>query len=411
MQRHLTTYPQSIGARCAPPDTHPMRWLVLLLLIACSDRAPKAAAPAATVQHAVTEAQLTTVTLSPDAVRRLGIETAVVESTTVSPTRSVGGEVIVPPGQSLIVTAPVAGRIIAPDGAAIPSAGSSVVRRQVLMRLIALPPDRDLLRTKQDLATAEARLRQAESEAERAKSLYADRLLSQRDNERAQADLTAARAAHEAAAAQEGLVRDGAPDDSRGLTPLAIQAPDAGVVRMLHAGAGQSVAAGAPLAEIMRLDRLWVRVPVYAGDARSIARGSDALVHELAGPQSGSVLRASPVAAPPSADPAAASVDLYYEIRGATSRLRPGERVGVTLTLASPSKRSLVVPFAAVLRDMSGGSWVYERTDSVTFTRRRVEVARIVGSNAVLSAGPRAGTIVVTAGAAELFGTEFGAGK
>ncbi|MEP7344123.1 MAG: efflux RND transporter periplasmic adaptor subunit [Gemmatimonadaceae bacterium] len=403
--------PNEPGSLRMPSYAPLLSSFALSLVVGCSDPAPKAAAPAATVRHAVTEAQLTTVTLSPDAVRRLGIETATVESTSVAPTRSVGGEVVVPPGQSLIVTAPVAGRIIAPDDGAIPSAGTSVARRQVLMRLIALPPDRDLLRTKQDLVTAEARLRQAVAEAERVKSLYNDRLLSQRDNDRAQADLAAARAAHEAAAAQEGLVRDGAPEDSRGLTPLAIQSPDGGVVRMLYAGAGQSVAAGAPLAEILRLDRLWVRVPVYAGDTRSIVRRADALVHELAGPASGNVVRASPVAAPPSADPAASSVDLYYEIRGASSRLRPGERVGVTLTLSSASLHSLVVPFSAILRDMSGGSWVYERTDSVTFARRRVEVARIVGSNAVLASGPKAGTVVVTTGAAELFGTEFGAGK
>ncbi|MEJ7811102.1 MAG: hypothetical protein WKG32_11885, partial [Gemmatimonadaceae bacterium] len=68
-------------------------------------------------------------------------------------------------------------------------------------------------------------------------------------------------------------------------------------------------------------------------------------------------------------------------------------------------------PAAAIVRDMSGGSWVYERMDSLTFARRRVEVARVVGGRAVLAIGPKAGTPVVIAGAAELFGTEFGAGK
>jgi multidrug efflux pump subunit AcrA (membrane-fusion protein) len=181
------------------------------------------------------------------------------------------------------------------------------------------------------------------------------------------------------------------------------------VVRELRAAPGQTVAAGAPLAEIMRTDRVWIRVPVYAGDAASFARGAGATVHGLAGPQSGSTLRAVPVTAPPSADAAAASVDLYYEVRGGS--LRPGERVGITIPLAGAAALGLVVPLSAVVRDMSGGSWVYERADSVTFVRRRVEVARVVDGRAVLSLGPALGTPVVTAGAAELFGTEFGAGK
>ena len=45
------------------------------------------------------------------------------------------------------------------------------------------------------------------------------------------------------------------------------------------------------------------------------------------------------------------------------------------------------------------------------YVRQRVVVADITGSLAVLSQGPAAGARVVTDGAAELFGVEFGAGK
>jgi hypothetical protein len=43
--------------------------------------------------------------------------------------------------------------------------------------------------------------------------------------------------------------------------------------------------------------------------------------------------------------------------------------------------------------------------------RTRVVVSRFAGDWAVLLQGPGEGTQVVTIGAAELFGTEFGAGK
>jgi hypothetical protein len=58
-----------------------------------------------------------------------------------------------------------------------------------------------------------------------------------------------------------------------------------------------------------------------------------------------------------------------------------------------------------------GGAWVYENTGALVFVRRRIEVDFVSGSAAVLERGPKPGTKVVAAGAAELFGTEFGAGK
>lgn len=379
------------------------------LACACGGKTERSAAPAK-VQNAVTEAQLTTVVLSLDAVRRLGIETAPVESISVAAARTVGGEVVVPPGLSLIVAAPVAGTVLAPDGGAVPAAGTRVTRGATLLQLAALPPD--LARAEQDEAVAAARLRQTEAEAERTAQLYADRLVSARDHERAQAELAGARATARATSSQLRLVRSGSASGS-GVSTLRVTAPSDGVVQALHVAPGQAVAAGAPLAEIVRLDRLWVRVPMYAGDVRRIAREAPASVHGLSGAPGGPVLAAAPVAAPPSADAAAASVDLFYEVRGATGTLRPGERVGVTLRLATAAgtPRELTVPLAALVRDMSGGSWVYERADSVTFVRRRVEVSRVSGPIAVLALGPRPGTRVVTSGSAELFGTEFGAGK
>jgi hypothetical protein len=91
--------------------------------------------------------------------------------------------------------------------------------------------------------------------------------------------------------------------------------------------------------------------------------------------------------------------------------LRPGERVGVTLPLTAAEEKALVAPLSAVVRDMSGGAWVYEQTDSLTFVRRRIDISRVSDGRAVLAMGPRVGTRVVNAGAAELFGTEFGTGK
>jgi len=267
------------------------------------------------------------------------------------------------------------------------------------------------MRTQQDLEVARARLLQSQQEADRTARLYADQLVSTRDHERAQADLVAARATFEAAQVQDRLVRLGL-DDGSMVGALVITAPTDGTVLSLLAGPGQTVAAGAPLLSIVALNRLWVRVPLFAGEAAEVQRSGEAVVkvlgEELA---SASVYRGLPVTAPPTADPIAASVDLYYAVEGNDGQLRPGQRVSVDVPLTTSGRRELAIPFTAVVHDIQGGAWVYERTDSITFVRRRVEVARIANGTAILARGPAVGTAIVTAGAAELFGVEFGPGK
>ena len=378
---------------------------LIVSLVACKDTPPKST-PAAVVTGAVPEGQLSSITLSRDAVTRLGIETVLLDSAAAAPTRTVGGEVLVPPGRALQVTAPVAGTVYALPGANIPVGGERVAPGQALVRLIALPPD--LARTQQDVTVSQARLQQAQLEADRVASLFKDRLVAARDHDRAQADLAAARAAFDLATGQQRAGRGGSRRDSSGLSALIISSPDGGIVRAVNVGPGQAVAAGALLLEIIQLDRLWVRVPMYAGDVRLVKRSVEASVHGIDGAMTGAVLRGMPIAAPPSADAASSSVDLFFEVRG--SALRPGERVGVTMQLAASDGRALMAPLSAIVRDIHGGAWVYEQTDSLTFSRRRVEVSRVIGSRAVLAHGPRVGTRIVTAGVAELFGTEFGTG-
>ncbi len=72
----------------------------------------------------------------------------------------------------------------------------------------------------------------------------------------------------------------------------------------------------------------------------------------------------------------------------------------------SPSPRK-VVPYAAVLYDPTGRTWVYTRPEPQTFVRHEIVVDYIVGDLAVLSDGPPVGTAIVTVGATELFGAEF----
>jgi hypothetical protein len=70
-----------------------------------------------------------------------------------------------------------------------------------------------------------------------------------------------------------------------------------------------------------------------------------------------------------------------------------------------------VIPYAAVLYDVRGNTWVYAMPKQLTFVRDRIAIDYIEGDLAVLLSGPPSGTAIVTAGAPELYGTEFGVGE
>ena len=80
------------------------------MLFGQAPRAPHTEAPAH-VESPRKEAELTTVKLTPEAVKRLGIETVTVKTESAAATRSLGGEVAVPEGRMVTVTAPVAGTL------------------------------------------------------------------------------------------------------------------------------------------------------------------------------------------------------------------------------------------------------------------------------------------------------------
>lgn len=71
----------------------------------------------------------------------------------------------------------------------------------------------------------------------------------------------------------------------------------------------------------------------------------------------------------------------------------------------------LVIPYAAVIYDLNGGTWLYTSPETLTFVRTPITVDYIEGDTAVLSDGPPVGTEVATVGVAELYGADTGIGK
>ena len=408
--------------------------------------------PPASVANAVRETALTTVTLSESAVHRLGVEVAPVIEKTVQRTRVFGGEIMVPSGQSVVVAAPWGGTL-SPGNPDKPLAPGMAVRQgeTVLMiqpvfsaevQSIQLP--QMLLDARQGVQAAQIECDAANIELQRATQLLKDRAGSRQEADKAEAKVQLARQALESAKSNLALLeasggreqgaggRDENPPQlaTRNSQLLPIVAPVSGILNHFTSVAGQTVVQGSVLFDIVNTELFWVRVPVYVGQLRDVDLQGETVVHEYGRTDRDGGVIAVPVIAPPSANPNAATVDLYYALQSPESWVRPGHKVAVQLPIAGEETR-LTVPWSSVIFDIYGGSWVYCQTDEQTgtpvkqqsYTRQRVEVEYVRDTDdgsmagpeyrheAVLRRGPPPGTPVVVTGAAEIFGTEFGGAK
>lgn len=86
---------------------------------------------------------------------------------------------------------------------------------------------------------------------------------------------------------------------------------------------------------------------------------------------------------------------------------KAAERLGIETVKASGNE----VPYAAVIYDIEGNTWVYTNPKPLTFVREPVQIDRIEGETAFLSESLASEMVVVTVGVAELFGTETGVSK
>jgi hypothetical protein len=117
------------------------------------------------------------------------------------------------------------------------------------------------------------------------------------------------------------------------------------------------------------------------------------------------------------ADPAPSSLESlgeegFYRI---TISERAAQRIGLqTAAVESASdggQQRLRIPHGAVVYDPEGGAWTYTSSATLVFQREAITVNRVDGDMAWLDSGPANGAMVVSVGAAELYGLEFGIGK
>jgi RND family efflux transporter MFP subunit len=406
-------------ARCVLPI------LAVTLLAGCKGADESASAPAkppATVEKLPSEEGLYQITLTPQAAARF--TTGKVTQPTLPRRRTLGGEVIVPPGKAIVVAAPFAGTLLAPEGKDPPQAGQRLTTAQEVFSFVPMPTPAESVQmasaratlltakitTFGEVLTATVEVEAAKIALERAEGLLEDKAGSARAVDEAKATLAVAEKTLEAAQERKKVLDELTLDGTGRPNPVAMAAPQAGTLTKIMAAPGQTVPAGTALFEIQSLDVVWVRVPVYAGLLTEIEPRADANIARLRRNDGKAPRTGTWKEGPPSAMSAAATVDLYFEVPNEDGALVPGEKVTASLALVAKAA-SLAVPRSAVVYDIHGNTWAYEKIGERAFARRKVHVAYVKGESAVLEHGPAAGTEVVVDGAELLFGTEFGAGK
>lgn len=86
---------------------------------------------------------------------------------------------------------------------------------------------------------------------------------------------------------------------------------------------------------------------------------------------------------------------------------KAAERIGIETASATGT----TVPYAAVIYDIEGNTWIYTSPEPLTFVREPVVIDHIEGDMAVLKESLPSNLNVVTVGVAELWGTETGVSK
>jgi len=147
------------------------------------------------------------------------------------------------------------------------------------------------------------------------------------------------------------------------------------------------------------------------GELDRQAGSRPARVVPISGTLSGGGWLAEPSAMSPLGTVEDAARPLFYNLPAETPGLAGPGRVLVELALSDGGAARKVVPYASLLYDIEGGTWIYTSPEPLVFVRHPVQVDYIDNEWAVLNDGPPAGTDVVLIGVAELYGTEFKIGK
>lgn len=342
--------------------------LALAGLLAAGCKTKSAEAPAA---KPAPEAAPSTVTLTPEALKTAGIQTAAAELRPATRTVRATGEILFNPKRVAHVTARTAGRI----EKLFAYAGDRVQAGQVLLSFYS----KDFLSLQAELLQAlERSKREGLDDAERRS---AQSLLDSARNRIRVMDISE----DELAAIEKS---------GRILALLPVRTPIGGSVIESLVNAGDYMEAGVDLFRLADLSTVWVDLHIFERDLAAVRPGCDAAIRTAAFPgrtYAGRIFQLGNVL-----DEKTRTIAGRIDLTNPAGDLRPGMYVDAEIRAATEEK-ALLVP-AAAIQDFLNKKVVFVRTAESVFALREIETGAAFGAFVELRAGLKEGEVVATAG-------------
>jgi len=338
------------------------------------------------------------------------------EPATVARQITATGRVVPAPGYHAVVAPPVGGLL---DGGQLPRVGQTVARGQVLAVLRQTPTaseaaqiatsqaqadierarlEAERRRLGESVRETELRLNHTRVEFERAQRLYERKAYSRRQVEEAEVAYRAAEVAHAGAMAQRDVLRDSRIAALGTSVTYTVHAPITGTVALVGKAAGEQVAPGQAIMELVNLDVVWVEVPIFEQDLARLGPNVRALFNTPASPGREFAGRLIDLGAVINRE--SRSATLVFEVPNRERTLRIGQQANVRLD-AGERIEALMIPKQAVI-EAEGKRFVYVLRSGEEFERREVTLGDEHGDRVAVLQGLKAGERVVTQGAWQL---------
>jgi len=326
------------------------------------------------------------------------------------------GRIVPVPSKRAVVAPPVGGIV---ESGTIPRIGQRVTQGQVLAKLRQTPTAAEVAqiqaantqihientrleaerrRLVQAEVEAAARLGEATHDLGRSQRLYEKKAYSAKALEADELDKTAKAAQLEAIRAQLRALQAGTLATSVSDSEYDVRAPISGTIVRVNKSAGEQVAPGEAIIEIVALDTVWVEAPIFERDLGKLAREGSAVFTTTAFPEKefqGRLVDIGKIV-----DEQSRTATAIFEVVNRSEELSIGMQADLRLNGRTPASVFLV-PREAVL-DNEGKKIVYVLLSGEEFERRDVVLGDEYGGKVAILSGIKAGERVVTQGAYQL---------
>jgi len=326
------------------------------------------------------------------------------------------GRIVPVPSKRAVVAPPVGGIV---ESGTIPRIGQRVMQGQVLAKLRQTPTAAEVAqiqaantqihientrleaerrRLVQAEVEAAARLEEATHDLGRSQRLYEKKAYSAKALEADELDRTAKAAQLEAIRAQLRALQAATSATSVSDSEYDVRAPISGTIVRVNKSAGEQVAPGEAIIEIVALDTVWVEAPIFERDLGKLARQGSAVFTTTAFPErefQGRLVDIGKIV-----DEQSRTATAIFEVVNRSEELSIGMQADLRLNGGTPAS-VLLVPREAVL-DNEGKKIVYVLLSGEEFERRDVVLGDEYGGKVAILSGIKPGERVVTQGAYQL---------